>query len=121
VAALDLCLSLHRSEGFGYSLAEAMWLGVPAVATRYSGNLDFMDDDNSWLVRATEVLVRKPEGPFRRGTVWAEADVAEAAAHCRAIYEDRDGARRRAARGRETVRRALGVDAVARRLEGLLA
>lgn len=121
VAAFDLCLSLHRSEGFGYALAEAMWLGVPAVATRYSGNLDFMNDRNAWLVRCTETVVRRPEGPFSRGTVWAEPDVDDAAAQCRAIYDDRDAARRRAERGRADVRRALSADAVARRLESLLA
>ena len=50
VAAADCMVSLHRSEGLGLHLAEAMWLGTPTIATRYSGNLDFMDDDNSLLV-----------------------------------------------------------------------
>jgi glycosyltransferase involved in cell wall biosynthesis len=50
VAAVDCMVSLHRSEGLGLHLAEAMWLGTPTIATRYSGNLDFMNDDNSLLV-----------------------------------------------------------------------
>ena len=49
----DALVSLHRSEGLGLHLAEAMALGTPVIATRYSGNLDFMDDDNSLLVDAT--------------------------------------------------------------------
>ena len=48
--AADCYVSLHRAEGFGYTLAEAMWLGKPVIATGYSGNLDYMNPDNSYLV-----------------------------------------------------------------------
>jgi glycosyltransferase involved in cell wall biosynthesis len=50
LALSDCHLSLHRAEGFGYGMAEAMALGVPVVATGYSGNMAYMDQQNSWPV-----------------------------------------------------------------------
>ena len=64
VAIADAMVSLHRSEGLGLHLAEAMWLGTPVVATRYSGNLDFMNDDNSLLIDAQIVNVEHGEGVY---------------------------------------------------------
>ena len=50
IAACDCYVSLHRSEGFGLTVAEAMLLGKPVIATRYGGTLEFMNDDNAYLV-----------------------------------------------------------------------
>ncbi len=50
MAAADCYVSLHRSEGFGLTMAESMALGKPVIATAYSGNLEFMTDENSFLV-----------------------------------------------------------------------
>lgn len=97
MCAMDVYLSLHRSEGFGYTLAEAMLLGIPAVATGYSGNLDFMTDRNSHLVAAREVVITKREGPFENGTVWAEPDIDHAVEILRRIRHDYSAACRRAA------------------------
>ena len=72
VAAADCLVSLHRSEGLGLHLAEAMWLGTPTIATRYSGNLDFMDDDCSMLVDATMVRVTDGQGIFPSSAMWAD-------------------------------------------------
>lgn len=60
----DILLSLHRSEGFGLSLAEAMALGKAVIATRWSGNLDFMTRANSVLVPARFIPVADPSGPY---------------------------------------------------------
>lgn len=67
-------VSLHRSEGFGLFLAEAMALGKPVVATGYSGNMDFMTVDNSYPVKYE--LVRCPRNchPYQRDSWWAEPD-----------------------------------------------
>ena len=64
MAAADIVISLHRSEGFGLVPAQAMALGKPVIATAWSGNLDFMNKDNSALVSYSLVPVHDPEGAF---------------------------------------------------------
>jgi glycosyltransferase involved in cell wall biosynthesis len=121
LAASDAYLSLHRAEGFGYTCAEAMALGVPTIATGYSGNLEFMTSGNSYLVEASECEVRIPDGPFVRGSLWAEPDLAHAAERMRQVLLDREEARSVARRGREEVRRQLAparVGALCARLLG---
>ena len=73
---LDAYVSLHRSEGFGYTMAEAMALGVPTLGTNYSGNLDFMNHQNSWLCKYDLRTVHRGEYPYwsARGR-WAEPNL----------------------------------------------
>lgn len=84
VAAFDLLLSLHRSEGFGLPLAEAMAAGVPVIATAGSGNADFMTADNARLVPAKLIRVDDPKGPYTGlekdpEQVWGDPDISAAA------------------------------------------
>ncbi len=81
VRLCDCFLSLHRSEGFGRGLAEAMYFGKPVVATGYSGNLDFMNEANSCLVDCTLIPVGAGEYPHGLGQRWADPDVEQAAWH----------------------------------------
>ena len=103
VAAVDCMVSLHRSEGLGLHLAEAMWLGTPTIATRYSGNLDFMNDDNSLLVDKTLVNVERGEGVYPPTAQWAEPDVEQAVAAMRSIVSDVALRSRLASAGRQTM------------------
>lgn len=93
MAHADCYLSLHRAEGFGLTIAEAMRLGKPVIATRYSGNVDFMADEDSYLVDYRLVPLTRDYGPYLRGSVWAEPDVEQAAAFIRAVVEHPDAAR----------------------------
>lgn len=79
--ACDTYLSLHRSEGFGLTVAEAMAAGKPVVATAYSGPLDFMAPDTAALVRWTPGQVPADAAPYPPGARWAEPDLDDAAAH----------------------------------------
>ena len=88
VRLCDCFLSLHRSEGFGRGLAEAMYYGKPVVATGYSGNLDFMNEANSCLVDCTLIPVGPDEYPHGVGQRWAEPDVEQAAWHLRRLVMD---------------------------------
>lgn len=78
VRCCDVFVSLHRSEGFGRGMAEAMSLSKPLVATAYSGNLDFMDPETACLVDYDLVPVKEGEYPFHEGQVWADASVDQA-------------------------------------------
>jgi glycosyltransferase involved in cell wall biosynthesis len=112
ISATDCYVSLHRAEGFSYTCAEAMAYGKPVIATNYSGNLQFMDHENSYLVDFEEVEVAVPEGPFQRGSVWAEANVEQAAMFMRDIYSDIEAARIIGDRARRDVRRQLSYEAI---------
>ncbi len=90
--ASDCYLSLHRSEGFGMTIGEAMLLGKPAIATNYSGNVDFMTDENSYLVDYRIVPLTRDYGPYMRGYVWAEPDVAQAGRFMREVALNRAAA-----------------------------
>lgn len=96
----DCYVSLHRSEGFGLTLAEAMTLGKPAIATAYSGNLAFMTAENSFLVPYRRATVPAGCGPYPEGDWWAEPDLDAAASIMRAVYENPGLAKDRGERGR---------------------
>ena len=120
ISACDCYVSLHRGEGFGYTCAEAMAYGKPVIATGYSGNMQFMNKDNSYPVRFKEVESNIQEGPFQRGSLWAEPDVKHAAELMRHVYECRDEAAAKGALGRDTVAQQLSPAAIGDRVRQLL-
>jgi glycosyltransferase involved in cell wall biosynthesis len=71
VRCCDCFLSLHRSEGFGRGMAEAMFLGKPVIATAYSGNMDFMSAETALLVPFELVPVGENAYPYWENQVWA--------------------------------------------------
>jgi glycosyltransferase involved in cell wall biosynthesis/SAM-dependent methyltransferase len=99
----DCYVSLHRSEGFGLTMAEAMSLGKPVIATGYSGNVDFMNTMNSYLVNYRLTEIEKDHGPYPKGWVWADPDLDHAAALMRFVRRNRDRAREMGARARRDV------------------
>jgi len=90
-ALMTLCdcyVSLHRSEGLGLTIAEAMLLGKPVIATGYSGNLDFMTPDTSYMVPWTRVKVGKGAEAYSSRATWAEPNLDVAAEMMRTVYEN---------------------------------
>jgi glycosyltransferase involved in cell wall biosynthesis len=90
VRCCDCFVSLHRSEGFGRGMAEAMYLGKPVVATGYSGNIDFMNEENSCVVRYELVEVKEDQYPHANGQVWAEPYIDHAVEYMLKLVSDRD-------------------------------
>ena len=91
IGQCDALLSLHRAEGLGLFLAEAMWLGRPIVATGWSGVLQLIDDSHAMLVRFKKVPVRPGEYAWvPAGAHWAEPDLDHAAECLRRLAADRD-------------------------------
>jgi len=125
MAACDCYVSLHRSEGFGLTMAEAMALGKPVIGTGYSGNVDFMNSENSYLVDysigrvGAECEIYPPEGE------WAEPSVEHAAELMRRVYIDPHEAGRLGERAAQDIARTLSPhatgDAMRRRLQELAA
>lgn len=121
---LRLCdgyVSLHRSEGFGLPIAEAMALGKPVVATNYSANVDFMNESNSFPVDYSVTEITDDHGPYRRGAKWADADVAHAAEQMRRVVDEPLRTARLAARAEEDIERLLSPAAVGRTIHERLA
>lgn len=89
IASVDVLLSPHRAEGFGLALAEALLAGVPALATGWSGNLEFMRDVPELLIKNAMVPVRDPKGVYpSAGLNWAEPEIDDAVAKLGALASD---------------------------------
>jgi glycosyltransferase involved in cell wall biosynthesis len=118
--ACDAYVSLHRSEGLGLTMAEAMLMGKPVIATNFSGNVDFMDDSNSLLVPYELVKLGKPIPPYDADLEWAEPSTEHAAQLMRRVYDDQAWAREVGARGKASAEANLSLDAAGRRIAARL-
>ena len=123
LALMDTCdayVSLHRSEGLGLGMAEAMLMGKPVIATGYSGNLSFMNESNSLLVDYDLVRLEQDLPPYEKGFQWAQPSTSHAALQMRRLFDDPDAARALGERARASATEHLSLaragSAVARRL-----
>jgi len=88
LASCDCYVSLHRSEGFGLTIAEAMLAKKPIIATEYGGNTDFMNSTNSYPVKYKLIKLEKDFGPYEKGNVWAEPDIEHASSLMKSVFEN---------------------------------
>ncbi len=103
----DCYVSLHRSEGFGLTLAEAMRSAKPVIGTAYGGNTDFMTSENSYPVRYRLIEIDRDHGPYKKGSVWADPELDHATELMRHVYENREEARAIGRKAREDILRLL--------------
>jgi glycosyltransferase involved in cell wall biosynthesis/2-polyprenyl-3-methyl-5-hydroxy-6-metoxy-1,4-benzoquinol methylase len=121
IANCDCYVSLHRSEGLGLTMAEAMYFGRPVIATGYSGNLDFMTAENSYLVPQTAAPIGADAEPYPPDGEWAEPDLEHAAAVMRAVVADPEKAAVRGRRGAIDIRHTHSPEAAAASIEAAIA
>ena len=86
---VDVFVSLHRAEGFGLVLAEAMYVGTPTIATNWSANTEFMNSDVACMVDYKMIEIKEDIPPFKKGYRWADADINQAAGYMKRLYEDK--------------------------------
>ena len=111
----DCYVSLHRSEGFGLTLAESMLMGKPVITTGYSGNMDFTNPETALLVDYKLVQVQPGDYPFSRGEMWAEPNIQQACEYMRELVEDSTFARPLAQKGVELIRNSFNTTAMGKR------
>ncbi|MDP9994301.1 glycosyltransferase involved in cell wall biosynthesis [Variovorax boronicumulans] len=116
----DAYVSLHRSEGLGLTMAEAMLMGKPVIATGFSGNMDFMDEENSLLVSYERVKVGRPIPPYDAELEWAEPSVEHAAQLLRQLYAEPEWAREVGARGKLSAQKKLSLESAGQRIAARL-
>jgi hypothetical protein len=95
IEAADCYVSLHRAEGFGIPLAEAMILARPVIATGFGGSLEFMTAENSYLVDWDPVAVGEGAYPYSPQAEWAEPRLEHAAALMREVFAHPEQAQER--------------------------
>jgi glycosyltransferase involved in cell wall biosynthesis len=117
---IDVYVSLHRAEGFGLTLAEAMLRRKPVIATGYSGNVDFMNDTCARLVKYEIVETDRAYSPYPRGTRWAEPNVEHAASLMRSLFQNPGLRQELGNRAKQHVLAKLSPAVVGRRVRALI-
>jgi glycosyltransferase involved in cell wall biosynthesis len=102
-AACDCLVSLHRSEGFGLAVAECMYLGKPVISTDWSATAEFVDQDNGFPVRFSLLTLTENQGPYFKGSTWAEPDTEHAAEQMRRAMSNPSESARLGASARRTI------------------
>ncbi|QQQ76523.1 FkbM family methyltransferase [Saccharothrix sp. 6-C] len=108
-ASSSAYVSLHRSEGFGLTVAEAMARAMPVISTDYSSTAEFLDAKTGWPVPAKLVPVGPGHHPYPAGAVWAEPDLDAAARAMREVADNPAEAARRGRAAREHILRTRSV------------
>lgn len=107
---VDVVVSLHRAEGFGLVLAEAMLLGTPTIATNWSANLEFMNEEVSCMVDYEMITIKEDIPPFKAGGRWADPNIHQAAGYMRKLFEDEEFYQGLAERAKEYANEVLSME-----------
>ena len=123
VNLMDICncyISLHRSEGYGLTLAEAMSLKKPCIATGYSGNLEFMNKENSYLVDYNLVTLDKDFSVYKKGSQWANPNIDTAVSFMRFVYSNRDEAKKMGIKAKKYIEDNFNYDVIGKKIDNRL-
>lgn len=116
IKCADVFVSLHRAEGFGLTLAEAMLLGTPVIATNWSAPTEFMVEDATCLVEYNLILLDKAIGPYPNGSQWAEPNLEQASGYMFRLKNDNSYYNVKSKNGKEFIENVLNFD----RISGLI-
>jgi glycosyltransferase involved in cell wall biosynthesis len=119
-AACDVYVSLHRSEGFGLNIAECMGAGKIAIATDFSGNRDFMNEENSFPIPYAARPLQRGEYYQGDGQWWAEPDHSAAVEAMRLAASGAASVAMRGARARQHIRTHYAYAATGARAQAAL-
>ena len=110
IKAADVFVSMHRAEGFGLVMAEAMLNGTPVIATNWSSNTEFMNQDVACMVDYTFVTLKEDFPPYKAGAVWADPNPETAADYMKRLYEHPEFYRDKAQKAKAYITEKLSMD-----------
>lgn len=116
----DVVVSLHRSEGFGRIMAEALLLEKPVIASGYSGNMDYMTEENSFIVKGKLIPLFEQDYLFAQGKVWFEPDINHAADRMRYVLENQSESVAKAKKGKLEIQNRYSIQKSGEVLRDLL-
>ncbi|KAB8330844.1 glycosyltransferase family 1 protein [Scytonema tolypothrichoides VB-61278] len=120
ISHCDCYVSLHRSEGFGLTIAEAMFYGKPVIATAYSGNTDFMNVTNSFPVKYSLTTLTEDYAHYKKGSTWAEPDIDHAAYFMQYVFKNYEEAKQIGAKASEHIQSLLSPKVIGQKIKNRL-
>ena len=121
IREVDVLVSLHRAEGFGLAMAEAMLVGTPTIATNWSANTEFMNSDVACMVDYELIEIKKDYGLFKKGYRWADADIYQAAEYMKKLYQDKDFRMNMADKAKKFIEEKLCIESTVKLVEDRVA
>ena len=110
IKAVDVFVSMHRAEGFGLVMAEAMLNGTPVIATDWSSNTEFMNHDVACMVDYSFVTLKEDFPPYKAGAVWANPNPDTAAHFMKQLYEQPEYYKEKADKAQKYITEKLSMD-----------
>jgi glycosyltransferase involved in cell wall biosynthesis len=100
-ASADAFVLPSHGEGYGRPFLEALASELPVIATRWSGQLDFLRDENSYLIDIEGLVPAAVEEESFAGHLWAQPSIEHLRQLMRAAFAHPEEARERARQGRQ--------------------
>jgi GT2 family glycosyltransferase/glycosyltransferase involved in cell wall biosynthesis len=110
--SVDSYVSLHRSEGFGLTVAESMFLEKPVISTDWSATSEFLNTTNGCPVSFDLIKIKQDFGPYSQGQFWADAHTDHAASHMLKLVNDSDFAKQIGKKAGQTIREQFSPTAI---------
>ena len=110
-------VSLHRAEGFGLTMAEAMFYGKPVIATGYSSNTEFMNVGNSFLVEYEKVAIADNYGPYKQGDIWANPNIEHCANLMKYVFNNSDQVQKIGLKAAEDIKLLLSPETMGKKIK----
>ncbi|NET45453.1 glycosyltransferase [Okeania sp. SIO2B3] len=110
-------VSLHRAEGFGLTMAEAMFYGKPVIATGYSSNTEFMNVGNSFLVEYEKVAIADNYGPYKQGDIWANPNIEHCANLMKYVFNNSSKVQKIGLKAAEDIKSLLSPEAMGKKIQ----
>ena len=124
MSSIDVYVSLHRAEGFGLTIAEAMLKQKPVIATNWSANIEYMNSESACMVDYKIVELKESVYPFKAGSKWADPNISEAASYMKMLYENKQYYNKISINGKKYAEEKLNiqvsVDKVKKRIDEIL-